>query len=1447
SHPAYPPFDVDNAFMHARLDHPATILETRPSPPTTPRNSNWELWQDEIHDEVTRLGLMNTGRDFLFPVGLEEGDAVRVIWDSGANRHYWLLKQYLHNFVAFDSPRHIGGAFGSVGVAVGSGTLKAIFTLDDGSKHAVAIHDVYLVPSLGANLVSAGQLFQQGVGCIASPARVTLTHANRAPFGYVDINTNGTMLLNASFVRSNPSPSPSPRIPILSSYQALITYPADRNLWHRRLGHCGGARLDQVAGMVDGLSFCNSTPLSPCIKCSQGKITRKPVRKVALRHASSNLERIAVDVWGPSRVVGLGGARYIFAIIDQHSRYMVGFAQQLKSQALPNLQAWTRKSERLQGRKLVEIRSDHGGETKSNAMTDWCEKGGYAHELANVRSHDENGIIERQFRTILNMVRTALLESGLPLFLWVECFLASIYVKNRLPTRGLIGANAKKTPYEVWFGSKPDLSKIQVWGCEVVVHYSLELKRDKATDRGWRGFMVGYSEVSNAWRIYDPAKRMVLESPNVDFFEDVFRNTPPSEERLSQLHLFDHDLPFSNAPLLEIPIPRPFKLSWEARVDPSSPAATATTIPLSIPITPSPAPASRIPRPSATTPVTPLTPATPSTPRPAALFDTPSPGAPTPAPLGPRVRTRPVKWQPSGKKLSLQARLVVESENPYSSLGIEENSSIGHLGGDSEQVPSPPTVSPYVHIPSSNVNTTSPSSSRNLAHFSEGTSIDSPLPPSASLSRRERLAARVASTRLDYDAALRVPFSKFNVKKLQKAHTALRTATRVEHAFVSSCSSASPAILDSIAATLNADGQPVWSEFSTNSLRLPGGGLGHNSSPPTVRPQIVSPTLEPQDDALLASSEIDLEALLHELLPSLPDPSLPILSCAQLSLDDALDYTVYAVQADFSGDACPITDLHSYNAWSGSVDEPTFSQAMRGPDRDQWLAAVHKELAMLRAMGTWDPSPVSLPAQRRALLSKWVLLIKRDNEGRVIKYKARLVARGDMQTEGLDYTETFAATVRQSSVRAILALAAQNGWKLQQFDVSSAYLHGTLKEEVYLRQPPGFGDESDPSGVLRLRKSLYGLCQAGHEWNNLLHSTLLSFGMERTGSDHGVYHITKDGETLILAIHVDDGLVASSSDALSKALEVFLQSKFDVDCFGAASIFLGLRITQDLSAGVVTVDQRGVTAGYVAEFLGLTVSPVSTPCDPKLHLVAATPAEAAALDPTTPYRAAIGALLWLSLSTRPDIAFAVSVVGRHSASPGVAHWTAVKRIFRYLAGTPHYGLVYRKMDGELVGVFDAFSDADHAGDHDSRKSTSGFVVRLAGAAISWLARLQKSVSILTTEAEYMGLSACAMEVVWLRALFSELGFRQLEPTLIRGDNMGSISLAKHPTAHQRTKHIAIHYHFTRDKVATKEVVLKWIPTADMVADVMTKGLDAGKHKGFSADCGLSDVLREGEC
>ncbi|KAK4700243.1 hypothetical protein P7C70_g6005, partial [Phenoliferia sp. Uapishka_3] len=616
---------------------------------------------------------------------------------------------------------------------------------------------------------------------------------------------------------------------------------------------------------------------------------------------------------------------------------------------------------------------------------------------------------------------------------------------------------------------------------------------------------------------------------------------------------------------------------------------------------------------------------------------------------------------------------------------------------------------------------------------------------------------------------------------------------------------------------------------SPSSIDTDGRGLAFNSTRPTVSPPVFCSCTDLH--CHLTHTVLDSSGktayILETDLSSLAPPSTShgrILSRAVLCVDDDGDYKVYTCQHDGDDSSAFVNADYSAFPVNGGVDEPTFNQAMNGPDASEWRAAIEKERAMLRAMGTWDRSLVPLPPGRKALMTKWVLLIKRDDEGNVIKYKARLVARGDMQTPGVDYVETFAPTVRLASIRAIYALAAEMDLELRQFDVSSAYLHGILQEEVYLRQAMGFVDPDRPHLVHRLRKSLYGLCQAGHEWNRLLHATLVEFGFVRAESDHGVYTYEKDGEKCILAIHVDDGLD-----------------------LGDVELFCGVRVRRDRPARLLTIDQRGLTRAYVERFIGSTHQrPVASPCDTKVSLVAATPAERAAIGKNSLYSEAVGALLWLSLSTRPDIAFSVSLVARFTAAPGSSHWTAVKRIFRYLQATPNYGLRYSGNEGEN-GRLKAMCDADLGGDKDSWKSMSAYVFTMCGAAIDWLSRLQKSVACSTVEAEYMSLSLCARNAVWLRNLLAELGCPQIGPTLLRGDNEGSLTLAVHPSQHQRTKHIDIHYHNTRNLVSDKIIVLRWIPTREMIADMLTKPMDGIKMLAFSRACGLVDVLREGSC
>src|SRR5207248_6191367 len=230
--------------------------------------------------------------------------------------------------------------------------------------------------------------------------------------------------------------------------------------------------------------------------------------------------------------------------------------------------------------------------------------------------------------------------------------------------------------------------------------------------------------------------------------------------------------------------------------------------------------------------------------------------------------------------------------------------------------------------------------------------------------------------------------------------------------------------------------------------------------------------------------------------------------------------------------------------------------------------------------------------------------------------------------------------------------------------------------------------------------------------------------------------------------------------------------------------------------------------------------PVSTPIDANARLSKADDAYAPSKEDVTAFQSMLGSIMYIMCQSRPDIAFGVSKLSQYAARPDNSHWTALKRILRYLSGTKEYGIVY----GGDTFVLTGWTDSDWAGDLDDSRSTAGYVFLLAGGAVSWASRKQPSVALSTTEAEYMAQKNAATEGIWLRGLLEELALRDDAPTTIRADNQGAIELTKNPEYHRRTKHISIQYHFTRECVENGESELVYVPTEEMIADGLTKAL-----------------------
>ncbi|GLC47151.1 hypothetical protein PLESTB_000600200 [Pleodorina starrii] len=495
----------------------------------------------------------------------------------------------------------------------------------------------------------------------------------------------------------------------------------------------------------------------------------------------------------------------------------------------------------------------------------------------------------------------------------------------------------------------------------------------------------------------------------------------------------------------------------------------------------------------------------------------------------------------------------------------------------------------------------------------------------------------------------------------------------------------------------------------------------------------------------------------------------------------------------------------------------TYAEAMTSSQAQSWRAAMEEEIASLLEKRMW--SLVPKPAAARALGVKWVFSVKQDKHGVLERFKARLVVKGFMQREGVDYKEVFAPVSRHATLRAFLAMVAAGDMELHQLDVKTAFLNGDLEEEIYVEQPPGF-ESGGPSVVCRLHKSLYGLRQAPRTWHKKLHDQLVSMGFVPSMADPSLYVRDVDGVPVYVLVYVDDLLIAAYDGAQVQEVKEEILRAFDSRDMGEADLFLGLAIQRDRESRTLTVSQWRMIEEVVADYGMSSARPKSVPMSPGTHLVKAGVEER--LDAELyPYSALVGSLLYIAGCTRPDISQAVGVLTRHMSAPGKEHWKAGKEVVRYLAGTADYGLVF---GGDRVGEgLLGYSDADHAGCVDTRRSTSGVVFLLHGAAVSWASKFQRTVAVSTMEAEYVAASEAAKEALWLRQLLSDLGYA-LNPTQMKCDSQCALKVVKNPVITERSKHIAVRYHSVREFVASGAITMIDCRTSEMVADCLTKPL-----------------------
>ncbi|MCH79438.1 gag-pol polyprotein [Trifolium medium] len=491
-----------------------------------------------------------------------------------------------------------------------------------------------------------------------------------------------------------------------------------------------------------------------------------------------------------------------------------------------------------------------------------------------------------------------------------------------------------------------------------------------------------------------------------------------------------------------------------------------------------------------------------------------------------------------------------------------------------------------------------------------------------------------------------------------------------------------------------------------------------------------------------------------------------------------------------------------------------------------WIEAMQEELNQFKRSEVWDLVP--RPERTNVIGTKWILKNKSDEYGVVTRNKARLVAQGYTQVEGLDFDETFAPVARLESIRLLLGLTCILKFKLFQMDVKSAFLNGYLHEEVYVEQPKGFIDPTFPNHVYKLKKTLYGLKQAPRAWYERLTHFLVGQGYRKGGSDKALFVKERDGQLMIAQIYVDDIIFGGMSNTMVQHFVRQMQSEFEMSMVGELTYFLGLQVKQ--MEDTIFISQSKYAKNIVKKF-GMENSPHKrTPA--ATHLKLTKDEQGTSVDQSM-YRSMIGSLLYLTTS-RPDITFVVGVCAKYQAEPKMSHLTQVKRILKYVNGTCNYGILYSHgEDSTLKG----YCDADWAGSADDRKSTSGGCFFLGNNLISWFSKKHNCVSLSTAEAEYIAAGSSCSQLVWMKQMLKEYNVEQDVITLYC-DNLSAINISKNPIQHSRTKHIDICHHFIRDLVEENVIALEHVNTEEQLADIFTKALDAVQFENLRGKLGI---------
>ncbi|CAI7794718.1 unnamed protein product [Closterium sp. NIES-54] len=1186
-------------------------------------------------------------------------------------------------------------------------------------------------------------------------------------------------------------------------------------LWHHRLGHPSLPRLRGmhsrllVSGLPRSLPPLPPSPAPPCLPCVEGRQRAAP-HSSSFPSTTAPLQALHMDVWGPARISGQGRERYFLLVVDDYTRFTTVFPLCSKDEVSAVLIPWIstvclQLRERFgQDLPVLRLHSDRGGEFSSDLLRDLCHGEGILQSFTLPDSPQQNGIAECRIGLVMEVARTSMIHAATPHFLWPFAVWYAAHQLNLWPCVSL----PETLPTLRWTGKVGDASVFQVWGSRAFVR---DTSADKLSAHAILCVFLGFVPDAPGWQFYHPTLRCVLPSQDVTFDESV---------------PFYRLFPYRSAPS---PPPPLFLAPGPPPVDPLPPQGPAplrvsqvdplpSTEPVQVAVVSGAAPgaasggaasggaglggAGSEGAGSGGAELEGVEPGGAESegaePGGAGSEGGESGGA---EPRGAALSGGPAGASPRLSSQQLREWLV---QRPHRRSGAPVAGGPGDAGAGGAAV---------------TTGAGDPTEHGEAGTVGAGAGVAGVGGPSAGGAGAAGARARAAGARAAGAAApvLRSPASAGSwcppaspqhVPSLYTEHSGGLTERREP---------ASRPVL------------PVRTARRAPRLRPPPVPGMHTMA---LRPSSVPlrvPLPAPPESSLPEAPDLESDraraaspTVARLLATSVTDPSFESAAALVAELLDfaaacRLDYASTLVaesvsasplsvggecalgtdvledrQEDFECLAAAVPHFASLLlAPEGDPDAPdiptsrSYAEAITGPYSSQWQAAMDAKMASWKSTDTYvDEVP---PPGVNIVNGMWIFRVKRP-PGSPPAFKARYVARGFRQRQGVDYFHTFSPTLKMTTLRVLLHVAAQCDYELHSLDFSTAFLQGSLHEEIWVRRPPGFTGSFPAGTQWSLLQPVYGLRQAPREWHDRLKTTLAALGFVPSTADPSLFLRTDTSlPPFYILVYVDDLVFATGDIEALTLVKSELQNRHTCTDLGELRSYLGLQITEDRARRTITLTQshhHPVLQRFGFQYSSPQLTPLST---------------------------------------------------SHSLSaPPLDEW-----VLRFLCSTSGMGLV---LGGWGPVVLIGHADASWVDDSATQRMSQGYTFSLGSGSVSWRSTHSSSVLSSSCEVEIYARAMDAQELSWLTYLLTDLGEQPCSPPVLYVDNKAMIALCQEHRLEHRTKHIALRYFLARELQQRGQLHLAYVATRANTADVFTKALPPGDHQRFVTVLGLVPTL-----